>query len=289
MRGLSKVGGVNMILEIIDNARRNKLADKIYEGFYDADDVKFAVAYVSERGWRVFSEAVESNLSRPFSFEIIIGLSDLVTDPVALEKIYVLAQENDNVDLYCYFPDRNKGIFHPKTYLFIKEPYVKAFIGSSNLTAGGLKANREMNVMITANIYDEFVSRFTDSYNRIKFSGKVVIPDDELLSLYRETYRRVKTPTIRKEIKHGVATLRAKAASLASPEVGGEGLFGWSKLVFDKLPRGAFSTSDLYVFENEFAAFYPENKNIKAKIRQQLQYLRDLGLVKHVRQGVWRR
>jgi len=278
-----------MLLEIIDNGPRNKLVDKIYESFVDADDVKFAVAYVSEKGWRVFSEAVEKNLSRRFNFEIVVGLSDLVTEPAALETLYRLSKGNDNVDLYCFFRNRKPGIFHPKTYLFIKEPYVKAVVGSSNLTGGGLKANYEMNVIITANMYEEFISEIIDSYNRIKFSSDVIIPDDELLSSYREAHRKVKPRSISTEVRPALTALRTKVASLARPEIGGEALFGWSKLVYDRLPKGVFATSDIYSFEDEFAAVYPENENIKAKIRQQLQYLRDVGLLDHVERGVWRK
>lgn len=40
-----------------------------------------------------------------------------------------------------------------------------------------------------------------------------------------------------------------------------------------------FDLSEVYGFETHFAALHPENHNIKAKIRQQLQELRDLGLL----------
>lgn len=202
-----------MIISIVDNGPKNKLADKIYDGFADAEDVRFAVAYVSEKGWQFFSEAVENKLSRTFNFEIVIGLSDLVTEPSALETLYRLSKENDNVHLYCYFRFRKTGIYHPKAYIFIKEPGVKAFVGSSNLTNGGLNTNSEMNMMITANMYEDLISEIIDSYNRIKYSGEVVIPDAELLSSYEETYRKVKPRSIRTEARRAVTALRVKVAS----------------------------------------------------------------------------
>ena len=66
-------------------------------------------------------------------------------------------------------------------------------------------------------------------------------------------------------------------------------LFGWMKLVYERLPSGIFRTNDMYQYEEEFQRKYPENKNIKAKIRQQLQFLRDIGLVKNPKENRWER
>jgi predicted Rdx family selenoprotein len=40
-----------------------------------------------------------------------------------------------------------------------------------------------------------------------------------------------------------------------------------------------FALADLYAFEGELEGSFPHNKHIKAKIRQQLQVLRDFGLI----------
>jgi type II restriction enzyme len=57
---------------------------------------------------------------------------------------------------------------------------------------------------------------------------------------------------------------------------------GWTTLtlgIVRKLNRRHFSLGDLYVREEEFSAAYPGNRNVRAKIRQQLQNLRDLGVL----------
>ncbi|MGO9777338.1 MAG: DpnI domain-containing protein [Terracidiphilus sp.] len=55
---------------------------------------------------------------------------------------------------------------------------------------------------------------------------------------------------------------------------------GWTTLTL-RMIRGLnlqeFSLSEVYALEHSFAAVYPENYNIRAKMRQQLQVLRDLG------------
>ena len=50
-----------------------------------------------------------------------------------------------------------------------------------------------------------------------------------------------------------------------------------------------FTVSDIYQFENELRNKYPTNLNIRAKIRQQLAKLRDMGLVQVVGKGRYRK
>ncbi len=57
---------------------------------------------------------------------------------------------------------------------------------------------------------------------------------------------------------------------------------GWATLtlrVIRSLNRSEFSLADVYAKEPLFTAFYPRNNNVRAKIRQQLQVLRDLGYI----------
>jgi type II restriction enzyme len=43
----------------------------------------------------------------------------------------------------------------------------------------------------------------------------------------------------------------------------------------ESLEKEKFNLSEIYAFEKDLEILHPENKNIKAKIRQQLQFLRD--------------
>jgi len=59
-------------------------------------------------------------------------------------------------------------------------------------------------------------------------------------------------------------------------------LRGWTLDVLKiirKLGKSHFSLQELYHFEAELKASHPQNENIRAKIRQQLQVLRDLRLI----------
>jgi len=67
-------------------------------------------------------------------------------------------------------------------------------------------------------------------------------------------------------------------------------LRGWTLDVFKiirRLKKTAFALSDIYRFDVELAAMHPDNKNIRAKIRQQLQILRDLGFLIFITRGYY--
>jgi len=65
---------------------------------------------------------------------------------------------------------------------------------------------------------------------------------------------------------------------------------GWLADVLTCVERllSTFALDDMYAFEAELAEKHPENHNTRPKIRQQLQVLRDLGLVKFVSPGVYK-
>jgi type II restriction enzyme len=49
-----------------------------------------------------------------------------------------------------------------------------------------------------------------------------------------------------------------------------------------------FQIEDVYAFEKRLGLLYPGNKNVKPKIRQQLQFLRDRGYLEFVSRGYYR-
>jgi type II restriction enzyme len=53
-------------------------------------------------------------------------------------------------------------------------------------------------------------------------------------------------------------------------------------------PSDSFTTADVYAFERELEQLHPDNRNVRPKIRQQLQILRDTGLLIHIDRGEWR-
>ena len=56
----------------------------------------------------------------------------------------------------------------------------------------------------------------------------------------------------------------------------------------ERIGRSKFSLDDVYAFEQHLSALYPENNNVRPKIRQQLQVLRDNGFLEFTGRGQYR-
>lgn len=56
----------------------------------------------------------------------------------------------------------------------------------------------------------------------------------------------------------------------------------------DSLNKKDFTLEDVYAFEQDLSVIHSENKNIKPKIRQQLQFLRNKGYIEFIEAGKYR-
>ncbi len=56
----------------------------------------------------------------------------------------------------------------------------------------------------------------------------------------------------------------------------------------ESLGRREFSLDEVYAFDRHLGDLYPGNQNVRPKIRQQLQYLRDRGFIEFVSRGNYR-
>ncbi|MDR3209998.1 MAG: hypothetical protein LBT36_05190 [Oscillospiraceae bacterium] len=66
----------------------------------------------------------------------------------------------------------------------------------------------------------------------------------------------------------------------------------WLSDVLDcinELPNLTFTLNDMYLYERRLQETHPENYNVKAKIRQQLQFLRDDNKLIFLGNGVYQK
>lgn len=283
-------------MEVIftDNITGN-LLEVLNQFIPKAKELKFAVAFMKYSGFTLIEEDINKCLRKGGSIEFLVGLDFRTTEPKVLRLLRKLSNEELLLKCYC-FSDPSFGdtpIYHPKLYLLNDGENATIALGSSNLTRGGLKNNVEVNVVITACLKEEVVSDVYGLYSRLKFQQSRFEPDLEYIDKYEEAYERVQRRNVEALRERGtkeiIRQLKEKEKILPKPIPTKSELFGWMKLVYERLPSGSFRTSDMYRYKEEFQRIYPENRNIKAKIRQQLQFLRDMGLVKNPRRDRWER
>jgi len=181
---------------------------------------------------------------------------------------------------------KNHSNLHAKIYIFDDK---LAVISSSNLTNGGLLTNYEYGVLlnekkIVYKIIDDFDKLFTD--NEI---GNITV--DNLISVRKILNKLPEISTVNipkfslhNEIIDDVIEIESNCII--------ETLTGWKKEVFiilNIIDNQFFRLKDVYLYEQYLSNKYPQNNNIKDKIRQQLQILRDLGLIEFIGNGKYRK
>lgn len=89
--------------------------------------------------------------------------------------------------------------------------------------------------------------------------------------------------------KNSVINNVKKSNDLKIPNIKSRGwLFDILRCV-NRIPSAYFTLDDVYAFENLLQEKYQNNNNIKAKIRQQLQFLRDKNLIEFLGNGRYRK
>ena len=278
-----------MEIKFIDN-QDTKLSAVLVSELKGSLDTRLAVAFVSSSGLTLLEQSILEALSNGGQIEMLVGLDFTTTEARALWKLNTWAKEHKTFYFYC-LPLGGPTIYHPKMYLMSNLIHGSIIVGSSNLTAAGLSRNAEANIFIKDNAESEVFTDAQASYVRLKFDGRRVV-DEGFLSAYEEKSREYISSEKNKQAKQLKAlfsALQKDFNTLPKPTPTRKDLVGWLKLVYEVLPEGEFSNEDIYQNEDYFESYYPDNRNIRAKIRQQLQNLRDIGLVKPVSRGVWRK
>lgn len=97
-------------------------------------------------------------------------------------------------------------------------------------------------------------------------------------------------------IKEGCAVDKAKVIdrvqTIKTLKTGSLSRRGWLMDILScvsKINKDVFTLQEVYAFADILKIKHPENNNIKPKIRQQLQFLRDKGIIEFMDRGVYRK
>jgi phosphatidylserine/phosphatidylglycerophosphate/cardiolipin synthase-like enzyme len=180
---------------------------------------------------------------------------------------------------------------HAKTYIFDGK---FAIVTSGNLTTGGLSNNYEYGVLIeeaeTVRVIRKDFRALFQNRDKTAFITSELLEDAvSILSMIPEERTRPDLVEAEKKFKKKIEEADVYEGGVESII---RGLSGWKRSVFlalNQIKKSSFELKDIYTFEEALAKEYPENKFIKAKIRQQLQVLRDLGLLRFHGRGKYSR
>lgn len=187
---------------------------------------------------------------------------------------------------------RQKSVHNLHAKLFIFDD--QAIITSGNLTPGGLRNNLEYGVL-TGEKVDEIKKDYLNIFNNPEYPEitlDVVKKAEAILaSVPKEKQKRISVSdkSLFEEVINDEnidERYEGGTQSIIS------NLSPWEKDVFSclvKIKNDVFSLPEAYKYESYLNSLHPSNKNIKAKIRQQMQYLRDIGLVEFIKPGLYKK
>ena len=184
---------------------------------------------------------------------------------------------------------RKHDFLHAKTYIFVDE---NAIVTSGNLTLRGMILNYECGILVREKqMIKKMSENYLDLFNNNSLTSQVT---EKIISVTKDILSKI---PLQKKIQFK----KSEQQLFENPE---EDLYdggietirgtlrGWHLDVFNavaNLPENTFTLNQIYFFEKEFKQRHPTNNKIKAKIRQQLQQLRDMGLVEFLGNGNYRK
>ena len=110
--------------------------------------------------------------------------------------------------------------------------------------------------------------------------------------MYSDISKRGKIPVIKSHAEISKSIVMQNYAHSVRLKVDNLNLRGWIMDVMrciDRIASEIFSLEDMYCFADELSAKHTDNHNIEAKIRQQLQFLRNKGFIEFLGGGTYRK
>ena len=203
-------------------------------------------------------------------------LSDFASKASDLDAVTAIARRAGNI--------LSLSSLHAKVYVIDR----RALITSANATASGMFRNRECGIEVKSSRAVTELRHFIQRGFGSNQPPQRWTVDD--LSALREPVERLREALPR--------TARLQEAIEAPPrlELGKrnysrliEGFSGWLRLTIEGISRintTVFSMEDVFEACASLAAIeFPENRHVREKLRQQMQRLRDLGLVSFLGKG----
>ena len=168
-----------------------QLLDEFRRRVEEADQIDIVTA------WATDCEALEALAEANCDVRAIVGLSNRITVPSALETL------RDRGDVKVVDPP--SGIFHPKVYIFWSGPKTLGWTGSANFSKGGFSSNYEL-VLETTSLSAS--STLTKWFDGLWDQPCCKLLTDELLNDYRRRFNEKPglEPGVPLDVSRGSAT-----------------------------------------------------------------------------------
>lgn len=166
-------------LVLNDKVNGKKVLTTIDKDLRECDEFWFSVAFLTKSGVTVLINLLKELELKNINGKILVSQYQNFTQPEALRTLLKFK----NIDLRIVV----KGDFHAKGYIFKKGSSYDLIIGSSNLTASALCANKEWNLKVTSTNKGKLVSDVIREFNN-EFQSSVIVNTD-FINEYEKIYK----------------------------------------------------------------------------------------------------
>ncbi len=171
---------------LLYNDNETKVYSAIQDNLMDCDEFIISSAFIRQSGVTKLLNEFKYLKDHDVKGKILTTDYFYVTEPKALKMLDAF----DNIEVKLYHAD-NEG-FHTKGYIFKKDNFHKAIVGSSNLTQNAISTNKEWNVGFTSLDGGEIIHELLAEFERLWDDAYEL---NEVLPQYEELYNANKNFT----------------------------------------------------------------------------------------------
>lgn len=174
------------------------LLPKLITAINQATDIDISVSFVQPSGLQLLLPALQDALANGCSLSLLTSDYLLITSPIALRQLLLLAERGATIKVFCCQPDVG---FHMKAYIFTRNalatqssphlPSGCAYIGSSNISKAALTLSHEWSLryQYIGNQIPEDFAHIRQQFAAIFAHPQSKLLDEALLAAYTARYQ----------------------------------------------------------------------------------------------------
>ncbi|WP_369717470.1 DUF3427 domain-containing protein [Leptotrichia alba] len=151
----------------------------------------FIVSFIKYSGIQLLISTLDELEKQGIQGEIITSVYLNITDSKALRKL--LLYKNIKVKIYNKIYNNSSESFHTKAYLFEKEKYHSAIIGSSNISQSALYSAEEWNVKLTDSSFFNIYEKSLNQFEKLWHSNEAIELTEDFIDEYEKYKKSINT------------------------------------------------------------------------------------------------
>lgn len=149
-------------MKLLSNNEIKNHKTEISKAIEFAEEIIICTAFLKYSGLKSLLELINQKTTKTIFF---VGTNFYQTEPIALKQLFK--------DGHIIYLNRDKSpTFHPKIFLLRNQNEVKVFIGSANLTSGGLETNIETSIECNTTTESQFHNELIEQLEYFKTKSK---------------------------------------------------------------------------------------------------------------------